>query len=115
MNIESNISLIRGETKRWRFQRKDGNGQVITTNPNEIYCSIKANYDADDYLIQKTFTNGDITYSDGYWYITLSAAETLSLTSGKCVIDVKVSSTAGESYPVRPQTLMVYPSVTEEI
>lgn len=115
MNIDSKISFIRGETKVWKFQRKDGSGQVITTNPNEIWCSIKANYDASDYLIQKTFSDGDITYSDGWWYITLSSADTLSLSKGKYVIDVKVSSLSGESYPIIPQTLTVYPCVTEEI
>lgn len=115
MNIVSKINLIRGETKVWKFQRKDANGQVITTNPNEIYCTIKENYDASDYLIQKTFTNGDITYSDGWWYIVLSAADTLSLTQGRYVIDVKVSATSGETYHVIPQTLEVYPCVTEEI
>ena len=115
MNIVSNLSLIRGETKVWKFQRKDGSGTVITTMPDEMYCSIKANYDDDDYLIQKTYGDSEITYSDTWWYITLSASETLSLAPGKYVMDVKVKTTSGDSYPVIPQTLTVIPCVTEDI
>lgn len=115
MNIDSKISLIRGETKVWKFQRKDGSGQIITTMPDEVYCTIKANYDDDDYLIQKTYGDGDITYSDGWWFITLSATETLTLNPGKYVIDVKVITDSGASYVVHPQTLAVIPNVTDEV
>lgn len=115
MNIDSKVSLIRGETKVWKFQRKDGSGTVITTAPDEVYCTIKANYDDDDYLIQKTYGDGDITYSDGWWFITLSAAETLALNPGKYVIDVKVITDSGATYVVHPQTLAVIPNVTDEV
>lgn len=115
MNIDSKISLIRGETKVWKFQRKDGSGSIITTMPDEVYCTIKANYDDDDYIIQKTYGNEEITYSDGWWFITLSAAETLTLNPGKYVIDVKVITDSGATYVVHPQTLAVIPNVTDEV
>ena len=115
MNIDSKISLIRGETKVWKFQRKDSSGAVITTNPDEIYCSIKQTYDSSDYLIQKTYTDGDITYSSGWWYISLSANDTLGLNPGKYAIDVKVITSSGSTYVVHPQTLAVLPNATDEV
>ena len=115
MNIDSKISLIRGETKVWQFQRIDGNGQVITDMPTEMYCTIKQNYDDDEYIIQKTYSGGDITYADGWWYITLSATETLNLNPGKYVIDVKVITDLGAFYPIHPQPMTVEPNVTDEV
>lgn len=115
MNIDSKISFIRGETKVWKFQRKDANGDVITIAPDEIYCSIKANYDDDAYLLQKSYTDSEITYADQWWYITLSSAETLSFTAGKYVIDVKVIDDGASTYVVHPQVLTVKPNVTDEV
>ena len=115
MNINSNISLIRGETTIWKFQRKDSSGAVITDVPDEMYCSIKANYDDSDYVIQKSYTDGDITYADGWWTITLSASDTLGLNVGKYVVDVKLITSSEVFYVVHPQTLSVLPCVTEDI
>lgn len=115
MNIDAKVSLIRGETKIWKFQRKDGSGNVITSMPDEIYCTIKANYDDNEVLLQKTYTGGDITYASEWWYVNLSATDTLSLMPGKYVIDVKVITDSGASYIVKPQTLSVRPCVTEDI
>lgn len=115
MNIDSKVSLIRGETKVWKFQRKDGSGQIITTMPDEVYCTIKANYDDDDYIIQKTYTGGGITYSYEWWYVTIPASETLSLNPGNYVIDIKVVNDGVATYPVHPQTLTVKPNVTDEV
>lgn len=114
MNVAYKLSIIRGETKTWKFQRRDINGTLITETPTAIYFSIKRNYDDASNILQKSMSDG-ITYSNGWWYIFVSAAETEALQPGMYVCDVKVLSSLGETYVVEPQTLVVRPSVTRHV
>lgn len=117
MSIDSNISLIRGETKILKFQRWDGSGSVITTIPDEMFCSVKDNYDDNEYMIQKTYTGGGIKYNSTthYWYVVFYPEDTVQLPGGHYVIDIMAQTDSGNHFILRPQPLTIIPSVTMDI
>lgn len=114
MNIQYNLSIIRGESKTWKFQRRTVDGEVITETPTAMYFSMKRNYDDAENVLQKSLSSG-ITYNNGWWYIFLPASDTESLMPGMYVCDVKVLSSLGETYLVEPQSICVKPSVTRHV
>ena len=96
------------------FTRVNNNNETITSTPKEIYFSVKENYDDENYLIQKTMTNGDIvTTGNGEWQIRLLSKDTASLPFGKYYCDVKVVDEYGLNFIiVAPQVFEVLETVT---
>lgn len=48
------MKQIRGDTRKYYFQRKNADGEVITSRPDSLYFTVKKDYRAEDFLIQKT-------------------------------------------------------------
>ena len=38
------MELIRGDTLKLKFQRKNKNGEVIKTKPDKLYFTVKSSY-----------------------------------------------------------------------
>ena len=96
------------------FERKNRNGEPITTTPREIIFSVKTTVEDATPLIQKTMTNGDITYvGDGVWQIQLIPKDTENMAFGKYVCDVKVIDEYGLEFIVVPaQEFVLLETVT---
>lgn len=115
MNIQYNLSIIRGESKTWKFQRRTVDGEVITETPTAMYFSVKRNYDDASNVLQKSLSDG-FTYNNGWWSLFIPASDTENLQPGMYVCDLKVlSATYGETYIVEPQSICVKPSVTRHV
>ena len=39
---QNNVTMTRGDTTKWYFQRKDNDGNVITTRPSKLYFTVKS-------------------------------------------------------------------------
>ena len=83
------IELIRGDSLSLKFQRLDANGEVITTEADEVFFTIKNNTINDEYIIQKKLE--DMTFdNDGTYHITLLPGDTEELAYGKYVYDLEI-------------------------
>ena len=87
-----NISVIRGDTKSFKFQRKTTNNEVITEKPNKMFFTVKKYYYSKSFLIQKILDK-DIIYNeeDNYYYFTIDPYDTNELNySDDYVFDIEI-------------------------
>lgn len=84
------MQMIRGDTKKFKFQRKTKNDKVITTKPEKMYITFKSFWE-DEFLFQKTFDNG-ITYDEqtGYYHVTIEPEDTNKLTFKSYNYDIEI-------------------------
>lgn len=82
------LEIIRGDTARYKFRRKDKNGETITTIADKIYFTIKKNSTDMEPIIQKTIE--DMTFDDGgFYHFILLPSDTDSLTYGMYCYDIE--------------------------
>lgn len=84
------MKQIRGDTKKYYFQRKDRNGDIITATPDSIYFTVKRDYTDTKVVFQKTIH--DMTMDeDGTWHFTILPTDTNGLKYGNYVFDIQVT------------------------
>lgn len=86
------MKLIRGDTFRFKFQRKDLDGNVITTAPTQMWFTVKRDYETKTNLIQKTLNNGITLDSAGYYHIVINHEDTCDLYYGSYVCDIQIQN-----------------------
>lgn len=83
------MEFIRGDTAKFKFQRHDANGDVITTKADDIYFTVKENGYSDDVLLQKTIE--DMEFDDNYYYhFTIEPSDTDDFEYGTYRYDIEV-------------------------
>lgn len=84
------MELIRGDTGRYKFQRQDLNGNVLSTIPTAIYFTVKETFDDKDFIFQKTIA--DMTKdSDHWWHFVIDPADTETLPYKSYVYDLEIT------------------------
>lgn len=82
-------SMTRGDTKGYKFQRKDKTGAVILGAPDAMYVTIKTGWSTSRILIQIPLE--EMTQSeDGYWHFHFEPTDTGPLPYGTYCGDVEV-------------------------
>lgn len=84
------MKITRGDTYRFKFQRKDGSGEAILSKANKLYFTVKEDYESEDALIQKTIDDMDFDDETGYYSFTLEPNDTDNLKYGDYVYDIEV-------------------------
>lgn len=85
------------------FERRQANGDAITTTPRELIFSVKSTVDDETPLIQKTMSNGDIIHlGNGVWQVQLIPKDTEKMAFGRYVCDVKVIDEYGLEFIIVP-------------
>ena len=70
----------RGDTKKFKFQVKDSEGNVLTlANTDQIYFTVKENARVSTYLFQKKIGSGITLGDDGYYHVLINPSDTNSL------------------------------------
>lgn len=82
------IEIIRGDTNKFSFIRKDAEGETIPQQADAIYFTVKESWTTQEYLIQKTLL--DMTFTDGKYEFTIEPEETDNLEYGTYVYDLEV-------------------------
>ena len=89
------MRIIRGDTKRIKFQRKDADGNLVTETPAELYFTVKNAWTDEDFIFQKTLA--DMEYDDdeesetyGFWGFTIRPEDTNGMSYGRYVCDIEV-------------------------
>ncbi len=82
------LKVIRGDTSKFKFSRKDNQGNTITHIANNIYFSVKENCNTNKLVIQKTIE--DMTFDNGVYTFTIDGADTDELYYGSYKYDLEV-------------------------
>lgn len=93
------IVLVQGDTSEiYKFQRKYGDGRVITTLPKKMWITFKKSCSCDEALFQKTLENGGIKYdeTDNYYRFLLESDDTCKLAYGTYGFDIAILNEIGE-------------------
>lgn len=91
------IEIVQGDTSQvYKFQRKDADGNVITTQPKKMWITFKRSCGCEDALFQKTLEDG-ITFGDDYYYrFQLLPEDTCDLPYGTYGFDIALINEKGE-------------------
>lgn len=85
------MTLTRGDTGFYKFQRLDVNGDPITSIPVSLYFTVKKSFSTNVFIIQKTLS--DMTLGeDNYWHIVIEPEDTINLKYGSYVFDIEVTT-----------------------
>lgn len=85
------MTLVRGDTGAFKFQRLDSSGSAITAIPTAIYFTVKKSYNNSGDIFQKTLA--DMTMDeDGTWHFIIAPEDTASLDYGSYVFDLEVTT-----------------------
>lgn len=87
---EFDIEFPRGDTCPLKFSLLDNNGNVLTlTGSDELYFTVKKGFNTTEKILQKTFSQGDITQEeDGSYKLIIEPEDTGNLNYGSYVFDI---------------------------
>ena len=88
---EFDFEFPRGDTLPITFDFKDVLGNELT-ELDEIWFTLKKSYSANDFILQKKLTTGQIEKVDGGFAFEISHKDTASLPYGKYVYDIQIKS-----------------------
>ena len=77
-----NISIIRGDTAKFSFYRKDKDGHVILSQPEAIYFSVKNSPYESKTIIQKKLSDMDFDNETGKYTFYINPEDTNNLVYG---------------------------------
>ena len=102
---EVTMRILRSETTVFCFKRKDGEGNVIETLPDDMFFTVKKDHHQKEALISKTLLNGGISFDpETFAYtVTLLPGDTDGLPFGKYCFDIKRKLGNDEKY-ILPKT-----------
>ena len=108
------ISIYKGNDKSFVFTRKDTDGNVITSAPQDIIFTVKKDFETEIAVFAKVYGNGISQNKDGSWSIHINAEDTSSVAPGEYVCDVKITNEKGQRYHiVKPQKFLIMEVVTK--
>lgn len=107
------MEIIRGDNKTFKFQRKDQNGNVILTKPDEVYFTVKKCCAMEAALIQKTLKSETISFDavSGWYSFELLPKDTDNLTYGEYGFDIEII-VGNKKKTILVDTLVVKEEVT---
>ena len=85
------IRMARGDLESRQFLLKNASGQTFTTEPDEIYFTVKKTADDRDFYFQKRLTTGGIVLIEtGKYQITILPENTNNMKYGDYAFDIEV-------------------------
>lgn len=106
------IKFTRGDTYKFKFQRKDANNEPILVKSEKIWFTIKKSYKTTQKLVQKTLN--DMTFdSEGFYHVTIEHDDTKNLSYKKYYCDIQVEN-AGVVTTIFKDTITLDKEVTFE-
>lgn len=89
------MEITRGDYKKFKFQRKDKDNNVITDIPEEIYITFKAStYKPAEVLFQKRLSTNEIIYDEetSYYSFAINPEDTNELHYGDYYYDIEIKN-----------------------
>lgn len=99
MNIELevkhiNIKMTRGDTLNLKIQRQTEKEEIIKEKVDEMYVTLKKDYETKEYIFQKKLSNHTIEFNnnDFCYYFTIESKNTEKLSYGDYYFDVEIEN-----------------------
>lgn len=90
---EFDIEFPRGDTCPLKFSLVDSKGNAVTLKEgDELYFTLKKNYNTKEFITQKKYTRNEITQKDGECSLTIESSDTNKLNYGTYVFDISLKS-----------------------
>lgn len=87
------MKFIRGDTYKFKFQRKNLEGNPILIRAEKVWFTVKKNYKTQNKAIQKTLQDKTIKFDDEGWYhVTIDSKDTQKLKYQKYVFDIQIEN-----------------------
>lgn len=84
------LSQTRGDTRGYYFKRIDAEGQTIMATPDSLFFTVKASFNAQPFVFQKTLE--DMTFDEnGVYHFTIEPEDTETLSYGTYAWDIQVT------------------------
>ena len=91
MELEQNVTLIRGDTGKYKINLvNQNNSQIILGDGDQLYFTMKESYENKDFVIQKYIGNGITLGDDNKYHLLLNSEDTDGLDFKNYVYDVAV-------------------------
>lgn len=91
---EQDIEFPRGDTCPLKFNLLDSNKNLLELTPtDELYFTVKKNFNTSEVLFQKKFSSGDIQRDNDGYKLILTSNDTAGLKYGSYVFDICIKST----------------------
>lgn len=91
MELEQNITLTRGDTGKFKINLIDTEeNQIVLGEGDQLYFTVKDNYDMTDYVLQKKIGDGITLGDDNSYHLLLNSTDTDNLNFKSYVYDVAV-------------------------
>lgn len=91
---EFDIEFPRGDTCPLKFNLLDNKSNTLELTPaDEMYFTVKKNFNTPTVIFQKKFSEGDIEKDEDGYKIILTSEDTASLNYGSYVFDICIKST----------------------
>lgn len=85
------MKFFRGDTYKFKFQRTSLDGEIIKNKADEVWFTVKENYNTSTKIIQKTLSSGEITFdSNNYYCVTILPSDTSNLDYKNYVWDIQI-------------------------
>lgn len=111
VTTEKTIKMTRGDSRGFNFIVKDKSGTVQELDA--AYFSVKENPDDENYVFQKTLTDGITQLSDGGYYVKIEPDDTKDLAKQKYYYDLELNI-GDDVYTPRKGYLEIKWDVTRE-
>lgn len=89
------IELIRGDSLKLKFTRKDDEGKAILTTPSALYFSVKNNTYQNDVILQKVLDDMEFDSVSGQYSFFINPEDTDKLDYGSYKFDLEVKDEIG--------------------
>ena len=86
------ISFKRGDTYAFKFQRLDAEDNVIEIVSQNMWFTVKKNYNTTDKILQKTLEDGIVFDENFYYHVLINSVDTRDLKYGDYVYDIQVEN-----------------------
>lgn len=84
------ITMPRGDIHHIQFTIKDSGGEVVMTDFDEVYFTVKENVNRSAVLFQKKLSDGSIIKTDGVYTFTIRPEDTNSLSFKTYACDIEI-------------------------
>lgn len=108
--FDKTLAMTRGDTARFKFQRVDADGEVITSRPDSLFFTVKSNTQNQAFKFQKTLDDMTID-SDGTYHFTIIPTDTNGLAFGQYYYDLEVID-SGVKTTISIGNFIIEPEVT---
>jgi len=83
--------MARGDLESRQFLLKNPSGETFTTEPDEIYLTVKKTADDRDFIVQKRLSTGGISKVEtGKYQFTIMPEDTNNMNYGDYAFDIEI-------------------------